>query len=92
MPIAVHDEDFAGYCTFAETDCLPDVDYYPFIGFVFMDENFRGDRLSLRLINRVIDYAGELRFKNIYITSGEIGPYDKTGSYGNREQVFIREI
>ncbi len=57
-----------------------------------MDENFRGDRLSLRLINRVIDYAGELHFKNIYITSGEIGPYEKTGSYGNREQVFIREI
>ncbi|WP_211237342.1 hypothetical protein [Paenibacillus massiliensis] len=32
---AVFDDDhIAGYCTFAKTDCIPDVSYTPYIGFM----------------------------------------------------------
>ena len=99
--VAVHNDKIAGYCTFVKEDCIPDVEYFPFIGFVFVDEEFRGARLSQRLINSAIDYARELSFNCIYISSGEKGLYEKYGfskidekedSYGNREQVFIKKI
>ena len=99
--VAVNNEEITGYCTFVKKDCIPDVDYYPFIGFVFVDEVYRGARLSQRLINAVIEYARELSFNNIYITSGEKGLYEKYGfskidekvdSFGNWEQVFIKKI
>jgi len=77
--VAINDDQIAGYCTFAKKDCIPDIDYYPFIGFVFVGEDFRGERLSQKLINTVIDYARGLHFKNIYITSGETDLYEKYG-------------
>ena len=45
---ASEDGKIIGYCTFAMKDELPDdVEYSPFIGFVFVDEGSRGKRVSL---------------------------------------------
>ncbi len=53
--------------------------FSPFIGFVFVDENYRGKRISETLIKKVIEYANELGYENIYIMSGEQGLYEKYG-------------
>jgi hypothetical protein len=44
--IAIENGEIAGYCTVSKTDCIPDVPYTPYIGFMFVGEPFRGNRIS----------------------------------------------
>lgn len=97
---AYDDGKIAGYCTFSEKDELPEIyNFSPFIGFVFVDEEHRGKRISEILIQNVIRYAKELGYDEIYIMSGEIGLYEKYGFvkigdcetiYGTTDQLFKR--
>lgn len=90
----------AGFCTLTEKDELPSkYKYTPFIGFVFADEQYRGKRLSERMIKSAISYARTLGYENIYIMSGEIGLYEKYGFiklgdfetiYGTLDQLFVK--
>lgn len=92
----------AGFSTFAEKDELPkQYDFTPFIGFVFVDEQYRGNRLSEKMIQRIIAYAKELSYERIYVMSGEIGLYEKYGFvklgdyetvYGSVDQLFVQAI
>ena len=85
-----------------EKDELPEeYGFAPFIGFVFVDEKFRGKRLSQLLINNAISYARELGYRKIYIMSGEKGLYEKYGFvklgdyrtvYDATEQLFVKLI
>jgi len=90
----------AGFCTFTERDELPEeYGFTPFIGFVFVEESFRGKRLSEAMIQTVIPYAHGLGYEKIYVMSGEIGLYEKYGFqklgdyqtiYGSTDQLFIK--
>lgn len=92
----------AGYSAFVEKDELPEqYGFTPFIGFVFVDEQYRGRRLSGMMIQNINSYARKLGYEKIYIMSGEIGLYEKYGFiklgdfktvYGNTEQLFVRNI
>ena len=73
--------------------------FTPFIGFVFVDEPYRGKRLSELMIQSAILYARELGYEKIYIMSGEIGLYEKYGFeklgdyetiYGSIDQLFVK--
>lgn len=89
-----------GFCTFTEKDELPpEYEFTPFIGFVFVDEQYRGRRLSELMIQSAASYAHELGYKKIYIMSGEIGLYEKYGFeklgdfetiYGSIDQLFVK--
>ena len=90
-------EEIAGYCTLARKDCIPDVPYSPYIGYMFVDEKYRGRRLSQKLIQCAMAYAGELGFSRVYLVSGEKGLYEKYGFtqleerediWGHKEQIF----
>ena len=49
-------EQVIGFCTLTEKDELPEkYDYKPFIGYIFVDERFRGNRYSEKMINQVAD-------------------------------------
>lgn len=49
---ALHDGDIAAFCTFSNKDELPpEYDFSQFVGFVFVDEKYRGCRLSGKLID-----------------------------------------
>ena len=51
----------AGFCTLAEKDELPEeYQFTPFIGFVFVYEPYRGNRLSELMIQSAILYAREI--------------------------------
>jgi predicted N-acetyltransferase YhbS len=92
----------AGFSTFTERDELSEqYDFTPFIGFVFVDERYRGKRLSELMIQSIISYAKELGYEKVYIMSGEIGLYEKYGFvklgnyetvYGSVEQLFVQPI
>lgn len=86
-----------GFCTLAKTDCIPDVPYTPYIGFVFVGEPYRGKRLSQRLIQCALGYAKSTGFTKVYLVSGEQGLYEKYGfvkikdakdRWGRDEQIF----
>lgn len=84
----------------SEKDELPSkYEFTPFIGFVFVDEQYRGKRLSELMIKSATSYAYELGYKKIYIMSGEIGLYEKYGFnklgdyetiYGSIDQLFVK--
>ena len=100
--IAVEHGSIAGFCTFSEKDELPDgCGYTPFIGFVFVDERYRGKRLSGRMIDHACAYAKELGCQAVYIMSGEHGLYEKYGFekigefetiYGTTDGLFMRAL
>lgn len=100
--IARENGKIAGFCTFTEKDALPEeYGLSPFIGFVFVDEKYRGNRISEKLIDNVISYAKGLGFKCIYLTSGEQGLYEKYGFekikdcktiFGDNEGLFVIKI
>ena len=89
----------AGFCTITEKDELsPEYPFTPFIGFVFVEEEFRGRRVSGELIGAAVRHARKIGFENVYIMSGEVGLYEKYGFskigdfetiYGGTEQLFV---
>lgn len=89
--IAYEDEKIIGFCTLTEKDELPEIyEYSPFIGFVFVDENYRGNRISEQMIRKTSEYAKELGYEILYIMSGEKGLYEKYGfeKIGEYETIF----
>ena len=100
--VAYEDGHIAGYCTFTEKDEMPDkYDFSPFIGFVFVDEKYRGKRISEMMIKVATKYASECGYDVVYIMSGEVGLYEKFGFeklgdyetiYGTVDQLFVKPI
>ncbi|MBQ8961455.1 MAG: GNAT family N-acetyltransferase [Ruminococcus sp.] len=99
---AVSNGEPVGFCTLTEKDCCPaELPWSPFIGFVFVDEAFRGRRISQALINAASAYAGSLGSCQVFAVSGEEGLYEKLGLtrltmiqtiYGETEQLFVMNI
>lgn len=95
-------EKVVGFSTFTKRDELSEqYDFTPFIGFLFVDEQYRGNRLSEMMIQSIISYAKEIGYEKIYIMSGEIGLYEKYGFvklgnyetiYGSIDQLFVQPI
>lgn len=77
--VALEGDEIAGYCTFSKTDCIPDVPYTPYIGYVFVGEAYRGCRLSQRLIDCAMEYARTLGFDRVYLVSDHVNLYEKYG-------------
>ncbi len=98
----VENDNVCGFCTLAEKDEISiTYPFTPFIGFVFVDEQYRGKRLSQLLINDAASYARKLGYQKIYIMSGEIGLYEKYGFiklgnyetiYGTTDQLFVKTL
>jgi len=95
--IAENGEQIIGFCTLTQTDGIPDLNLSPFIGYLFVDEAFRGSRISQRLITSSMGYAEDLGFKKVFLLSREEGLYEKYGfiriqkvfdGHGDYEQLF----
>lgn len=101
--VALDGSKFAGFCTLVKTDCIPDVPYTPYISAMFVDERYRGNRLSEKLISFALEYAGQLGFKKVYLVSNHVNLYEKYGftkidekpapwNPDDIESIFMREI
>ena len=64
--VAADNEKICGYCTVSKTDCIPDAGYTPYIGFIFVGEEYRGNRLSQQLIGYAIDYIKNIGYSSVY--------------------------
>ena len=97
----VSKDKIIGFCTFLKTDYYPENRYSPWISSIFVDESYRGNRISEKMIEAVIEYAKEQGFSKVYIPSDMIGFYEKYGfvkidelqNYsGDIDNVFSKEI
>ena len=77
--VAFENSKIAGYCALVVTDCIPGVPYTPYISFMFVGEEYRGNRLSEQLILFALGYAKELDFTEVYLVSDHVNLYEKYG-------------
>lgn len=98
---ALDGEEICGYCTVAKTDCIPDVEYTPYIGFLFVDEAYRGNRLSQQIILHAMDYLKSVGFEKVYLVSDHVNLYEKYGfqvidrkmaPWGEEEKIYVQKL
>lgn len=99
--VACEDEQICGYCTVAKTDCIPNVEYTPYIGFIFVGEEFRGNRISQKLIESAMEYLKSVGFDKVYLVSDHENLYEKYGfvvvdrkiaPWGSEEKIYMHEL
>ena len=66
-------------CSLLKTDYYPLDDIFPWVSCVFVDEKYRGHRLSEKLIGFANDCARGLGFSRTYIPTEYTGLYEKYG-------------
>lgn len=78
--VATDDDNIVGFAVFSEKDGLPEeYDCRPFVSLVFVDEAYRGKRLSETLIENTVKYAKKLDYTTVYLKSEHRGLYEKYG-------------
>lgn len=99
--VALHEKEIAGYCTVTKSDHIPNVPYTPYIGYVFVDEKYRGQRLSQKLISYAMSYLRSQGFQQVFLVSDHEGLYEKYGfkvidtkmtPRGRYEKIYMHEI
>lgn len=97
--IAVIDDKICGYCTVEKTDCIKNVPYTPYISFVFVGEEYRGHRLSPKLIEYAMGYLRSVGFEKVYLISDHENLYEKYGfsvvdrkiaPWGEEEKIYMQ--
>ena len=99
--VAMSDEHIIGIVTIMKTDYYPLPEIYPWISTLFVSEEYRGKRISKKLIDFANSYAKDLGFVKTYIPSEHIGLYEKYGySYikdivnygGDTDRLYAKEL
>ncbi len=99
--VAFDNNEICGYCTVAKTDCIPNLIYTPYIGYLFVDEECRGNRLSQNLIVYSMKYLKSIGFDKVYLVSDHENLYEKYGfkvidrkmsPWGSEEKIYIQEL
>ena len=102
---SLHKPELLAFCTLAERDeIVPEEmtpDMKPWIGFVYTFPLHRGHRYSEKLIDYACELAKKDRYEKMYLSSNEIGLYEKYGFvflkmmhtvWGEETQVFEKKL
>lgn len=98
---AIVNGQIVGMASIMKTDYYPLPEIYPWISSVFVTEDYRGNRISEKLIDFANEYAKECGFARTYIPSEHIGLYEKFGyrylkditNYGNgTDRLYYKEL
>ena len=90
-----------GMATIMKSDYYPLPEIYPWISTLFVAEEYRGNRISGKLIDFANDYAKEKGFERTYIPTEFVGLYEKYGycyikdivNYGNGiDRLYAKEL
>ena len=84
--VAMLNGQIVGIASIMKTDYYPLPEIYPWVSCIFVEEAYRGHRISEKLITFANEYAKEKRFDRTYISSEHVGLYEK---YGYR---YIKDI
>ena len=77
--VAIENDNIVGHCSLNERDAVPNVEYTPYVQAVFVNEQYRGNRISEKLILCAMSYAKTLGFEKVYIVSAHKNLYEKYG-------------
>lgn len=97
--VALENNEIAGFCALTKTCSLSPVEYMPFIGFVFVGEPYRGNRISEKLCLFATQYAKTVGFDIVYLYSYIVNLYEKYGftkidekeaPWGVRQSIFMK--
>lgn len=101
MFAAVADGKVIGMISLLKTDYYPLPDIFPWVSSLFVTEEWRGRRLSQRLVEHANAYAESLGFERTYIPSEHVGLYEKYGyrylkdivNYGGgTDRLYVKEL
>jgi len=99
--VAIMNRQIVGMVTIMKSDYYPLPEIFPWISTLFVSEEYRGNRISGKLIDFANQYAKEIGFTNTYIPTEYIGLYEKYGyhyvkdivNYGNGiDRLYVKEI
>lgn len=99
--VAIADGQIVGMASIMKADYYSLPEIYPWISSVFVTEEYRGHRISEKLINFANVYAKEAGFIRTYIPSEHIGLYEKYGYHylkdivnlGNgTDRLYVKEL
>ena len=72
-------EALLAFCTYAQRDEIPDEALTPWIGFVYTFPSYRGKRRAGKLLEYAYRRAKAEGYSCVYISTGEVGLYEKYG-------------
>lgn len=90
-----------GMATIMRSDYYPLPEIYPWISTLFVTEEYRGQKISGKLIDFANQYAKEIGFDRTYIPTGIFGLYEKYGycyvkdivNYANGiDRLYVKEL
>lgn len=99
--VAFDQESICGFCTVIKEDCIPDAAYSPYIGYVFVGEEYRGRRLSEKMIRYAMAYLKSVGFDRVYLVSDHVNLYEKYGfqvidrkiaPWGAQEKIYMQKL
>ena len=88
------------FCTYVEKDDIPS-DLKPWMGFVYTFPPYRGHRYMQLLFDEVARLARQEQVSRVYISTGQIGLYEKYGckfltkmvnQNGDLARIYVKEI
>jgi len=77
--VAIINNEIIGMVTIMKSDYYDLPTIYPWISSVFVSEEYRGNKISGKLIDFANKYAKKVGFKRTYIPTKFIGLYEKYG-------------
>ncbi|MCM1131219.1 MAG: GNAT family N-acetyltransferase [Roseburia sp.] len=77
--VLVENQKVISFCTLAQKDCIKDATLFPWIGFVYTNEDYRGYRNSKLVIDAALIQAKKLGYAKVYLATDHIGLYEKYG-------------
>ena len=101
MFVAMAEDQIIGMVSVLKEDYYPLPDVYPWVSTLFVSEEYRGLRISEKLIACANDYLRENGFSKSYIPSSHVGLYERYGySYirditnygGTDDHLFVKNI
>lgn len=101
VAVLLDNGQICGYCTIIKEEAIPDMPYTPFVGTLFVEENYRGRRLGERLILTSMEYLCSIGFDRAYLITDHENLYEKYGfrvidrrmaPWGREEKVYVREM
>ena len=90
-----------GMVSIMKTDYYPLPEIYPWVSCVFVEEDYRGHRISEKMISYANEYAKTKGFDKTYIPSEHMGLYEKYGycyikdivNCGNgTDRLYVKEL
>ena len=77
--VSEEDGNYMGFCALVQSQLFPGAEYNPLLKWLFVGEKYRGQRLSQRLIETVCEYAKEIGYNQVFLTTWHKGLYEKYG-------------